>query len=142
MNMTISCDEFYHQRNTPLRTFPIDLLNSLSNTKLVLFKPQVTKVISFFLQTWQVRYPMGRGQQGESIKTTFISLSLFPSPRWAFFWSSANMTERHFWHIDIFFLKYILVRRMIWLDAPQNTLEIRTLRIFLSSSYELWWEFP
>ena len=48
------------------------------------------------------------------------------------------MAERHFWQIDIFLLKEFLVKLMIWLDAPYNTLEIHGLRIFLSSSYELW----
>ena len=61
------------------------------------------------------------------MKTTFIFWSFFLSPRWSFFWSSENMAERHFWHIDIFFLKYFLVRLMIWLDAPYNTLEICAL---------------
>ena len=88
-------------------------------------------MISFFLQNWQVRYPMGRGQQGESIKTTFIFWSFFLSPRWDFLWSSENMAKRHFWHIDIFFLKDFLVRIMIWLDAPYNTLEIHTQNIFI-----------
>ena len=98
-------------------------------------------MISFFLQTWKVSHPMGRGQQGESIKTTFIFWSFILSPWWAFFWSSENLAKRHFWQIDIFFVKDVLVRRMIWLDAPHNTLEIQTLRIFLSSSYELWQSF-
>ena len=66
----------------------------------------------------------------------------FLSPLRAFFWSSANMAERHFWQIDIFLLKEFLVRIMIQLDAPYNTLEIHTLRIFLSSSHDLWREFP
>ena len=108
---------------------------TLCLTQPIFFKPQVTNVISFFFQIWQVRYPMGRGQQGESIKTTFIFWR-------AFVWSSANMAERHFWQIDIFFLKDFLVMLMIWLDAPYNTLDIHTLRIFLSSSYDLWREFP
>ena len=47
---------------------------------------------------------MGIGQQGESIKTTFIFLRLFLSPRMKFFWSSANMGERHIWQIDINFI--------------------------------------
>ena len=51
------------------------------------------------------------------------------------------MDERHFWQIDIFFLKDFLVRIIIWLDAPYKTLEIYTLRIFLSSYYDPWREF-
>ena len=78
----------------------------------------------------------------QRINTTFIFWSFFLSPWRAFFCSSENMDERHFWQIDIFFLKDFLVMIMIWLDAPYNTLEIHTLRIFLSSSYELWQEFP
>ena len=108
----------------------------------VFFKPYVTKVISCFLQTWQVRFPMGIVQQGGSRKNTFIFCTFFLSPWWAFFWSSANMAERHFWKIDIFFLKYFLFRIIIWLDAPYKFLEIYTLIIFLSSTHEMWWAFP
>ena len=48
------------------------------------------------------------------------------------------MAERHFWQIDIFLLKDVLVRLIIGLDVPYDTIDIHTLRIFLSSSYELW----
>ena len=137
MHKTISSYLFYHQRNTSLREFPNGLSNSFYNTQPVLFKPQVTKVISFFLQTWQVRFPMGIVQQGESRKTIFIFCSLFFSPRRAFFQSSENMAKRHFWQIDIFFLKDFLARIIIWLDAPYTFLEIYTLIIFLSPTHEL-----
>ena len=78
----------------------------------------------------------------QNIKTTFILWIFFLSPWWAFFCTSSNMVERNFWQIDTFFLKYFFFRLMIWLDAPYKTLEIQTLRIFLSSSYEVWMEFP
>ena len=48
------------------------------------------------------------------------------------------MAEKHFWQIDIFLLKDFLVRLIIWLDAPYKNLEIQSLIIFLSCSYELW----
>ena len=38
--------------------------------------------------------------------------------------------------------KPLIIAFQIWLDSPYNTLEIHTLRIFLSSSYELWQDFP
>ena len=50
------------------------------------------------------------------------------------------MAKRHFWQIDI--LEDFLVRLIIWLDEPYKSLEIYTLIIFLSSFYEMWWEFP
>ena len=52
------------------------------------------------------------------------------------------MAERHFWQINIFVLKEFLARLFIWLDAAYKNLEIYTLIIFLSSSYELWQAFP
>ena len=70
-------------------------------------------------------------QQGESRKTTFIFCSFFLSPKRAFFWNSENMAKRHFWKIDIFFLKDFLVRLIKWLDEPYKSLVIYTHNIFI-----------
>ena len=47
--------------------------------------PRSPRWFYFLLQIWKLRYPMGRGEQGESIKTTFIFWIFFLSPRRAFF---------------------------------------------------------
>ena len=75
--------------------------------------------------------------------TTCLTLELFfIFLRRAFYWSSANMVRRHFWKIDIFFLGESLVNMMTWLFYTYNNIEFQTLKIFLSSSYEMWREFP
>ena len=52
------------------------------------------------------------------------------------------MAGRHFWQIEIFFLEDRLVKLMTWLYYTYNNIELKTLKIFLSSSYEMWREFP
>ena len=76
-------------------------------------------------------------------KTTCLTLKLFfIFPRRAFYWSSANMVGRHFWKIDIFFLRDSLVNMMTWLYYTYNNIEFQTLKIFFSSSYDMWRAFP
>ena len=75
--------------------------------------------------------------------TTCLTLKLFfIFLRHAFYKSSANMVGKQFWKIDIFFLIDSLVSMMTWFYYTYNNIEFQTLKIFLSSSYEMWREFP
>ena len=75
--------------------------------------------------------------------TTCLTLKLyFICLRRASYWSSANMVRMHFWQIEIFFLGDSLVKLMTWLYDTYNNIEVQTLKIFLSSSYEMWRALP
>ena len=97
----------------------------------------------FFIspKPWKI-IPEDVGHITEHNKTCLTLKLFFIFLRRAFYWSSANMVGRHFWKIDIFFLRDSLVNMMTWLYYTYNNIEFQTLKIFLSSSYEMWREFP